>query len=291
MKKIMSARDYVLVIFSYVFVTCLIVSIVIPFWTVLMDSLSGTDVKSSLRMWPDNFTLSGYKTVLTGAYVLENYSNTIFRTLVGTLLSVSVNFVIAYPLSKAHLPFNRTFTILVLITMYFSGGIIPQYLLFKNIGLVNNRLVLILPMLFNGFYVLVMRNFIKGIPLELEESAKLDGANDIIISFQIYLPLLKPILATIALWTSVAFWNEWFTAMIYIQSPEKQIMMVKLRNMLMQANLAETMQDSSVLSSMQLTSESIKAVTIYVTILPILCIYPFLQKYFIKGLTSGAVKG
>ena len=173
--------------------------------------------------------------------------------------------------------------------MYFGGGLIPQYLLFRDAGLIDNRLVLILPSMFSAYNILVMRNFISDIPPELEESGKIDGANDVTIAFRIYLPLMKPILATIALWAAVGLWNEWFNAMIYIMTPSKQVMQVMLRRMLMDAQIAAMYDDGIVDITVQ--EDAVKAVTIIVTILPIICAYPFAQKYFVQGLTSGAVKG
>ena len=149
--------------------------------------------------------------------------------------------------------------------------------------------MLILPGMFNGFYILIMRNFISEIPSELEESALIEGANDIQIAIKVYMPILLPIFATITLWAAVALWNEWFTAMIYVQTPGKQVMQVLLRRMLIEAQIASLYDDGTAV--VEQTEDAIKAVTIYVTILPIICIYPFVQKYFIQGLTSGAVKG
>ena len=142
--------------------------------------------------------------------------------------------------------------------------------------------------MFSAYYILVMRNFIADIPAELEESAKLDGANDMVIAFRIYLPLAKPILATIALWAAVAQWNSWFTPMIYIITPSKQVLQVMLRRMLMDSQIAAMFDDG--VTEITVAEDAVKAVTIIVTILPILCVYPFAQKYFISGLTSGAVK-
>ena len=139
------------------------------------------------------------------------------------------------------------------------------------------------------FYILIMRNFISEIPAELEESALIDGANDYDIAFKIYMPLLFPIFATVTMWAAVALWNEWFTAMIYIQTPSKQVMQVILRRMLIEAQVAALYEDVNMV--VEETEDAIKAVTIIITIIPIICAYPFAQKYFIKGLTSGAVKG
>lgn len=289
MRRNMTRRDWVLKIFCYSFVVIFSLMVLLPFWSVLMDSFSGRQVKLGARLWPEEFTLEAYKSVLTQKKLFTYYGNTIYRTVVGTVLCVLVTFLAAYPLSKRNMPFNRTITYMVVFTMYFSSGLIPQFLLFKSLNLWDNRWVLVLPSVFSGYYILVMRNFIADIPMELEESAHLDGANDITIAFRIYLPLLLPIMATITLWSAVALWNEWFNAMIYITSADKQVMQVMLRRMLMEAQLAAMYDDDVTVISQ--TEEAIKAVSIFVTILPIVCLYPFAQKYFIAGLTSGAVKG
>lgn len=281
--------DVIFIAICYITVFLFAITIIVPFWTVLMDSFSGSNIKQGIRMLPDNFSLAAYKSVFEQKTLAANYGNTIFRAIVGTLLCLGMTYFAAYPLSKKKLPFNKLITYMVLFTMYFSGGLIPQYLLFKQLGFIDNRLVLILPSMFNGFYILVMRNFIMDIPKELEESALLDGANDLQIAIYVYFPLLYPIFATITLWAIVAMWNEWFTAMIYIQSSNKQVMQVLLRRMLIEARVAALFDDNTMV--VEQTEDAVKAVTIYVTIIPIICTYPFVQKYFIRGLTSGAVKG
>lgn len=286
--KTNSASDKVLLFFCYFIAIVFSLLVLLPFWTILMDSLSGAPVKLNSRLLPEDFSLSAYEEVLSQQSLFTNYGNTIFATVVGTLLCVVTTFLAAYPMSKPNMPFNRLITYLMLFTMYFGGGLIPQYLLFKDLGLYDNRWVLVLPGMFSAYYILVMRNFISDLPSALEESARLDGANDITVAFRIIMPLAKPIIATIALWAAVANWNSWFTPMIYIITPSKQVMQVMLRRMLMDSQIAAMFDDS--VTEIKLAEDSIKAVTIIVTILPILCVYPFVQKYFISGLTTGAVK-
>jgi putative aldouronate transport system permease protein len=287
--KQQSAGDKVLVVFCYVFVIFYSILIILPFWTIVMDSFSSSLVKTGVRLLPDQFSLEAYSDVFSQKNLGYYYSNSIFRTVVGTILCVVTTYLASYPLSKSYLPFNRLITYMMLFTMYFGGGLIPTYLLYKNIGLIDNRWVLVLPGMFSAYYILVMRNFITDIPIELEESAKLDGANELVIAVRVYLPLMKPILATVALWAAVAQWNEWFNALIYIVTPTKQVMQVALRRMLIDTQLTSMFDDS--ITEIKISEDSVKAVTIIITILPILCIYPFAQRYFIQGLTSGAVKG
>lgn len=278
-----------LVIFCYAFMVFFSLLIILPFWTILMDSFSGSLVKTSVRFWPDKFSTEAYGQVLSQNNIAYYYGNTLMRTFGGTILCVTVTFMAAYPLSKPYLPFNRTITYLMLFTMYFGGGLIPQYLLYKSVDLIDNRWVLVLPSMFSAYYIFIMRNFISDIPGELEESAKLDGANELVIATRIYFPLMKPIVATVALWAAVGLWNEWFTGLIYITTPQKQVMQVILRNILMETQIATLFDDG--ITEIKTTEDAVKAVTIIITILPILCAYPFAQKYFVQGLTSGAVKG
>lgn len=272
-------------------VVCILFTFMVlyPFWTVLMDSFSESDVHVGVRLLPDHFTLKAYHHVLTQHTLLRAYGNTFFRAIVGTVLCVITTFMAAYPLSKRDLPFGHLITYLMLFTMYFSGGLIPNYMLIKQIGLMDSRWALILPTVFTANYIIVMRNFVSSIPEELEESAFLDGANDMVVAFRIYMPLMKPIIATIALWAVVAYWNEWFNATIYITDPKKIVMQVLLRRLITDAKVAAASDD--VYTSVTQNPEAVKAATIFVTILPILVSYPFAQKYFVGDLTVGAVKG
>ena len=280
-------RGFNIVCYTIVVLFSLIV--LLPFWTLIMDSFSGDVANLGARFWIKSFTLKAWQDVLSRDNLARYYGNTLFVTIVGTLFTVTTTYLAAYPLSKRNMPFNRTITYLMLFTMYFGGGLIPTYLLYKDLGLHDNLWVMILPHMFSAYYILVMRNFLTDNLVELEESAKLDGANDYVIAFRIFLPLAKPIIATIALWSAVGQWNAWYAPMIYITTPSKQVMQVILRRMLIDAQLAALFDDG--VNEIRVSEDSVKAVSILITILPIICTYPFAQKYFIRGLTSGAVKG
>ena len=280
-------RSFHIVCYTIVILFSLIV--LLPFWTLIMDSFSGDVGNLGARFWIKSFTLKAWQDVLSRDNLARYYGNTLFVTIVGTLFTVTTTYLAAYPLSKRNMPFNRTITYLMLFTMYFGGGLIPTYLLYKDLGLHDNLWVMILPHMFSAYYILVMRNFLTDNLVELEESAKLDGANDYVIAFRIFLPLAKPIIATIALWSAVGQWNAWYAPMIYITTPSKQVMQVILRRMLIDAQLAALFDDG--VNEIRVSEDSVKAVSILITILPIICTYPFAQKYFIRGLTSGAVKG
>jgi len=200
----------------------------------------------------------------------------------------------AYPLSKKHLPHRNGYTSFFVATIFFSGGLIPNYLLIKSLGLLDNRLVYILPGAVAIFSMLIIRNFFMAIPGELEESARMDGAGDWRILFVIIIPVSMPVLATVGLWAAVAHWNSWFDSMIYINDPDKQVMQIYLRRLVVEASdtemrklLSQTDQDMGI----EITPETIKAAALMVTITPILLVYPFLQKYFVKGVMVGSLKG
>lgn len=263
--------------------------ILFPCWTVVMDSLSGSSVKMSIRLLPDQPSLEGYVEVLSQGKIAACMGNSVFRTALGTVLCVLVTYTASFAITRKTLPFGRVITALMVITMYFSGGLIPSYLTMKSLNLINNKLVLVLPHVFSAYYILVMRNFISDIPAEMQESAMIDGADDLVIAFRIYLPLVTPIIATVALWSAVGLWNEWFGAMIYASAPRHQVLQGLLRNIINQAQAAELYDDPT--SIKRQPSDTVKAVTIVITTLPIIFVYPFAQRYFIAGLTSGAVKG
>jgi len=204
-------------------------------------------------------------------------------------MATASTFGAAYALSKKQIPFNRVMTAYVIIPMFFGGGLIPFYLLMTNLKLIDTRWVLILPFVFSGFNILVTRNFIYSIPVELEESALLDGANELRIAMQIFLPLSLPIIATIALWSAVGHWNEWFYGLIFIRTPSKQVLQVLLRRVLLQSALSEMYDDPTY--ALSITERSVRSALLFITTIPILLVYPFAQKYFIKGLTAGAIKG
>lgn len=247
--------------------------------------------REGFHIWPKEVTLTAYKMVFSNPNLLTGYMNTLFRTVVGTLLTVIFTCLCAYPLSKKNLPHRGMFTFIIMFTMIFGGGIIPAYLLIKNIGLINNIWVYVIPMLTGAFNVIIVKNFFESIPESLHESASIDGAGEFYILFNIYMPLSKPVLATITLWTAVSHWNAWFDALIYVNDENKQVLMTFLRRIVIEGS-TQMMEKGLVNPDMaNFTPDTIKAATVIVTILPILIVYPFLQKYFVKGIMLGGVKG
>jgi len=266
-------------------------TILLPFWTMLVDSFSTPAffLKAQVKLWPLEASLEAYREVFRNEIIATAYANTVFRAVLGCLLTVSTCFAAAYTLSRKGLPFRRTLTALMVFTMFFGGGLIPTYLWYKNLGLINNRLVLILPSMAVAYYILIMRNFLQALPVELEESAFIDGASPYRVFASIVVPVSTPVLATVALWSAVFHWNEWFGALIYTPKRSLIVLQLLLRRILIE-NQASAMMDLPD-GAQKLPEETVKAATMFVTIGPIILVYPFLQKYFVKGIMTGSVKG
>ena len=244
-----------------------------------------------LRLIPSTFDWSGYRFILSsGSNIINSYMTTIMRTLIGTTLNIAVTTLLAYPLSKSYYPPRKVLTALIVFTMWFSGGLIPSFLLNKSLGLLNNFWVYILPGMVNAFNLIVMRNFFSQIPDSLEESAKLDGANDLRVFFSIYLPLSTAAIATITLFYAVYHWNSWFDSMLYMNRKEMWTMQYTLRQLIDSATVTDITVVGSAMDFIP-PAETVRMATIVIATVPILCVYPFLQKYFVKGMLVGSVKG
>ncbi|MEK3888605.1 carbohydrate ABC transporter permease [Bacillus sp. FSL K6-3431] len=273
------------------------IAVLYPFWQTLVLSFSNPNQASSLGMnlWPEKWIPDAYQYVFGYGEIMRAYVNTIVRTVVGTFLIVVFTMLAAYPLSKKELPYRNTITIFFLIAMFFSGGMIPDYLLVKNLGLLDTRWALILPTAVNVFYVIIMRNYFMTIDKGIEESAVMDGASYFTILTKIILPLSKPVIATIALWAAVFHWNEWFHALIYIQDDAKTVLQMIVRDMLTAMDLSQSTNAAAIGggggSSQNLLLSNVRAATVMISIGPIVLIYPFIQKYFIKGIMIGSLKG
>jgi len=292
MKSNASVSDRIFVILVYVILGGLSITTLLPMMQAVTISLSPPEVVNSygFHLIPFEFDFTGYERVMQYGALWTAYGNTIVRTLLGTLITLIMTFLGAYPLSKRSLPNRKLWTGVIVLTMFFSGGLIPSYLLIKGLGIMNTMWSLVLPGAVSAFMLLIVRNFIIGLPESLEESAKIDGANDIVILFRIVLPLSLPIIATVGLYSGVGHWNAWFDSMIYIQDEKKQVLQMILRKILLEG------QDVSVeagagSTAQAVNSETVKMAALVVSVLPILLVYPFLQKYFVKGTLMGSVKG
>ncbi|MCU6709138.1 carbohydrate ABC transporter permease [Paenibacillus sp. J5C_2022] len=268
-----------------------------PFWTQVVISLDGAGADSAayssgVILFPSELTFESYKLAFQFDALWTGYRNTIVRTVLGVALSVCLTSITAYPLAKSDLPFNRAITGFILFTMLFSGGMIPIYLLIKELNMLNTIWALVIPTAIGAFNVLIMRNFFRGIPGEVEESARVDGAGYFRIFLLIILPLSKPVLATIALWVAVGHWNAWFDSMIYVTDPDKQVLQIVLRKIIIQNNMADI---NSVIQNIGKTTvfsgRQLQATVVMFSIIPMLIVYPFIQKYFVKGVMIGAIKG
>ena len=278
---------------NLIFLSLLALSMLYPFWYELAVSLADVEkvAVSKVYFWPSALSLESYANVLSSKYIWYGYMWTIIRTVVGTCVALFLGFNMAYVLSKRYFPNRGLWTGILVFTMFFSGGMVPEYLLVKDLGLLNSVWSLILPGAISAYNITIMRNFLMAMPDSLEESAKLDGANDIIILYRIILPLSMPIVATVALWTAVGHWNAWFDAMIYITDTNKQVMQVILRRIVLEGSNSMNIAMSGEEIATKMTSETIKAATVMVATIPILCVYPFIQKYFVKGVMVGSLKG
>ncbi|WP_168121231.1 carbohydrate ABC transporter permease [Paenibacillus sp. HB172176] len=291
----MSRGEVAFQYFIIVVISLLCITTLYPFIHVLSISFSSASeaIRPGIHLYPKEFTLAAYEKAVKLEGIWTGFENTIFRTVVGTFLSVLAMSVGAYALSKKTLPHRGFITMAIVLTMFFSGGLIPTFLLMKDIGLYDTRLALIIPGLYNTFYMIIMRNFFMSLPDELEEAAKIDGAHDIRILIQLILPLSKPILATISIWVAVHLWNEWFNALIYIQDQSKVVLQIYLRRLIvenMDYDLQQLMLQEGG-SADQAVPESIKAAVLMIVTVPILLVYPFIQKHFVKGIMVGSLKG
>ena len=280
-------------VFLIVFMLLVVITTIYPFWYTIVVSLSGVDKSSGIQFLPNKFTWNAYKLLLNYSAVWIGYKNTILRCILGTTLGVFFTAMTAYPLSKNDLPFHNFFTDFILFTMLFSGSMIPTYLLVKDLHLLDSIWALVLPGLMGAYNIFIMRNFFRSIPVSLEEAARMDGASWFYIWWKIILPLAKPVLATVALWILVGHWNAWFDASIYIHDPNKTVVQVVLRRIAIENSSADMNAIRTRMSNGTnlATAKSLEMAMVVVTIFPMLVIYPFLQKYFAKGILVGSVKG
>jgi putative aldouronate transport system permease protein len=263
-----------------------------PFvYTISMSLSSAAEaMRSGLHLYPREISLTSFEMVLANPQIVSGFINSLQRTVAGTALTLFFTCLTAYPLARRELPHRGPLLFLILFTMIFSGGIVPNYLLIKNLGLIDSLWALILPQMLTAFNVIVMKNFFQAIPESLAESAKIDGASEFNILARIYVPLSKPVLATVGLWTAVAHWNHWFDAMLYITNDENQVLQTFLQRIVIESSVEMIEQGLVDPGVTQFTPETIKAATVVVTVLPMLLIYPFVQKYFVKGIMLGGVK-
>ncbi len=291
--------DRIMVIFIYAFLIVLAVSTLYPFLNAVAVSFNqGIDTsKGGVTLWPRVFTLENYKVVFKDDRLMSGFLISVLRTVVGTASAILCTAIFSYGMSKKELMGRKYYMIMCIITMYFGGGLIPSFMLIRNLGMMNSFWVFIIPSLIGVWNMIIFRTFFQGLPNGLEESAKIDGCGNWGTLFRIVLPLSGPVIATLALFTAVYHWNEWFYAGIYISDQNKYPIQTILRQILLSNIVSEQGGgglDSSSLAHLQraktITSKSLSMATMIVATLPIICVYPFVQKYFVKGVLVGSLK-
>jgi putative aldouronate transport system permease protein len=278
----------------YAFMILIGIATLYPFINVLAISFNDSvdSVKGGIHIWPRVFTTRNYETIFQYEGLLTGFRNSVIRTVLGTVVGVLSASMVAYVMSKTEFQARRLFSTIFVMTLYISGGLIPVYMLIRNLHLIGTFSVYIIPSILSVWNVLIIRSYINGLPYALQESAKIDGANDWIIFWRVIFPLCQPVLATIALFIAVGHWNSWFDTYLYNgQKPEFTTLQYELRKVLLTSDSGGSVYDPNKQQSLSAVSpESIQmAITMVVTV-PILLLYPFLQRYFVKGVTLGAVK-
>lgn len=265
-----------------------------PLLYVLAVSLSSAEFVQArmVTIFPRGFNVDAYRQVMSDTYFWSSYKNTIIYTVTGTVLSLFLTTMLAYCLSRPNLFARKQISFLILFTMFFSGGLVPNFLLVKQLNIYNTIWAIILPTGISTYNMIVTRTYMQGLPEELFESVKLDGGNDWQIFTRIVLPLSKPVVATIALFYAVGLWNGYFNPMIYLKDADKYPLQIILKDLILSQNASDLSGGASeALGQSMMTSEMIISASIIIAMIPILCVYPFIQKYFVKGVMLGAVKG
>jgi ABC-type sugar transport system, permease component len=288
MKK---SRVNVIDIIIYALLAIIVVICLYPFLNVIAYSLSGNTavLSGKVSFYPIDAQLTAYREILLKqSQIWSAMGVSVTVTVLGTALGLVLTIAAAYALSKKKLKGRVVISGFILFTMYFNGGIIPTFLVVKNLGLYDKLGALIIPSAMNVFNFIVMRTFFRELPVELEEAAHIDGANDLKVLFSVVLPLSVPIIATIGLFYAVTYWNDYFSSLLYIQTPEKFSMQLRLRQLLFASQLNQVSMENL---GTQVMSESLKMASIVISTIPIIIVYPWLQKYFVKGVMLGSVKG
>ena len=284
---------------NVIFFMLLAILVLFPFWNMVVITLTSNAefMRRPYILFPEHATLEAYKYILSTPLIPRAYFVTATVTVCGTLLTTLVTSMLAYGLSTRRLHGQKFFMVYLLITMFFSGGLIPTYYnITKTLNLGNNMLALFLPGTVNAFNFVIIRSFFKQLPASMEESARIDGANDVVILFRIIYPLSIATLATIAMFVAVGLWNSWFSAMLYIRDEKKYPLQLVIRNYVVRDSKPADMQNIEGLRDasgkrIYLNEAGVKLACAVMSTLPLLCIYPFIQKYFEKGVTIGAIKG
>ena len=274
----------------FVILTVIALLILLPFYNAVVISLETNRAYAlhPVSLYPAEFSLKNYTYLIEKGQIWTGFQNTVLITAIGTVLSMSVSVMMAYAFSRRKYPGKRLFFLLMMFTMFFSGGMIPTYLQMKSLGLIDSRWGIILFVGVSSYNIVVLKSGFEQTPPDLEEAAKIDGANDLVIFFSVMLPLQGPLLATFTLFTAVAYWNEWFWSMLLINSSGKMTLQTVLRSIVAEAAAAADVSTGE--ADLDVFSQGVKMAAVMMAMVPIMCFYPFLQKYFVKGVMVGSIK-
>ncbi|WP_374209663.1 carbohydrate ABC transporter permease [Glycomyces sp. TRM65418] len=291
MKESTGTRVFGVVNATFLVLLCLVM--LYPFITVLAQSFSspGAINAGQVSFWPVGFNTDTYGAVMSNEMFWRNYGNSVLYTVVGTLIAMVLTTTYAYVLSKKHLKGRKALIGIAVFTMFFNGGLVPNYVLISSLGMKNTMWAIVLPGAISVFNLLVMKSFFESLPKDLEEAAQIDGLGWYGIFGRIVLPLSKAVVATMVLFYSVAFWNDWFAAFLYLDKTELFPVTLFLRNLIAGASTSASEGAAAAGTTTALVSTNIQAVTMILTVIPILCVYPFVQRYFVSGIMLGSVKG
>lgn len=268
-----------------------------PLWYCIVGSFNeGSDyLRGGVFLWPRKWTFANYKAVFLDRSILDAFGVTIAKCLIGTITSVLCTSMVSYAITRPRLKLKKFYIPFIMLTMFFSGGLIPYFILITDLGLYDSFWVYIIPTMFSAYNMIIIQSFMRELPGELLESAKIDGASEYRIFFQMILPLSKPVLATISLFMIVNHWNSYFDSMMYTSSQKLQTIQLFLKKVITDPSVARGLGSAAAVTipeqASTLTPQVVKLATMVITALPIICVYPFLQRYFVKGVTMGAVKG
>ncbi len=289
-----TVQDRILDMIFYIVVGLFMLICIYPVYFVILASFSSSTAVNSgaMLLWPVDFHLEGYKFVMSDARILTGYTNTIIYTVCGTVLGLAIMLMAAYPLSRKDLPGRGIIMMFFVFTMYFGGGMIPTYLIIKSLGLINTRAVVIITGCLSVYNIILIRTFFQSnLPDDLFEAATIDGCGNLRFFLQFALPLSKAIIAVITLYMAVGYWNSYYSALIYTSDNSLKPLQLFIREMIMQSNSQADFADAELAAQHMLMLQVVKYAVIVVATLPVMCVYPFLQKYFVQGVMIGSLKG
>lgn len=294
-KMKISKDDIIFDTINYILLSCVLIIVLYPLYFIVIASISDPTAVSNgqLKFLPIDITFEGYKRIFQDRLILSGYKNTIKYTVVGTTINIFLTMMTAYPLSRKDFSGRKALMIFLMITMYFNGGLIPTYLIVKHLGLINNWLIMVLKGAVSVYNIIIARSFLQSsIPEELYEAAVIDGCSHIKFFTRVVLPLSKAIIAVLVLFYGIVHWNEFFTALIYLRDEKLYPLQLILRSILLENQMQDAMMNNiDDINNQQYIADLIKYGMIIVASLPLLILYPFLQKYFVKGVMIGSVKG